>query len=84
MLLPNRDGLQVLYRPPCTLNPLGILVGWVFGIGIHCRLGGRDELTQNQVVVEAVRQARPDMMASDALAAVELVRQLLSRNQMIY
>jgi hypothetical protein len=48
------------------------------------RLGGRDELTQNQVVVEAVRQARPDMTASDALAAVEMVRRLLSRNQMIY
>jgi hypothetical protein len=41
-------------------------------------------LTQNQVVVEAVRQARPDMMASDALAVVEWVRRLLSRNQMIY
>jgi hypothetical protein len=50
----------------------------------EARARGRDELTQNQVVVEAVRQARPDMTASDALAAVELVRRLLSRNQMIY
>ena len=39
----------------------------------EARARGRDELTQ----------ARPDMTASDALAAVEWVRQLLSRNQMI-
>ncbi len=38
------------------------------------RAKGRDYLTQTQVAVEAVRQARPDMTASDALAAVELVR----------
>ncbi len=34
----------------------------------------RGELTQTQATVEAVQQARPDMTASDALAAVELVR----------
>ncbi len=50
----------------------------------EARAKGRGELTQTQVVVEAVRQARPDMTASDALAAVEMVRRLLSRNQMIY
>ncbi len=38
------------------------------------RAKGRDYLTQIQVAGEAVRQARPDMTASDALAAVHLVR----------
>ncbi len=40
----------------------------------EARAKGRGELTQTQVVVEAVRQARPDMTASEALAAVELVQ----------
>ncbi len=40
----------------------------------EARAKGRDYLTQIQVAVEAVRQARPDMTASDALAAVHLVR----------
>ncbi len=48
---------------------------WIIRFALEeARAKGRDELTQNQVVVEAVRQARPDMTASDALAAVELVR----------
>ncbi len=38
------------------------------------RAKGRDYLTQTELAVRAVRQARPDMSASDALAAVELVR----------
>ena len=36
----------------------------------EARAKGRDELTQARCAVEAVRQARPDMTASDALAAV--------------
>ena len=40
----------------------------------EARAKGRDHLTQTQLAVEAVRQARPDMTASDALAAVEMVR----------
>ena len=40
----------------------------------EARAKGRDYLTQIQVAVEAVRQARPDMTASDALAAVHMVR----------
>ena len=39
------------------------------------RAKGRDYLTQTSLAVHAVCQARPDMTASDALAAVELVRQ---------
>ncbi len=35
---------------------------------------GRDHLTQAELAVRAVCQARPDMTASDALAAVEWVR----------
>ena len=50
----------------------------------EARAKGRDELTQTRATVEAARQVRSDMTASDALAAVEWVRQLLSRNQMIY
>ncbi len=38
------------------------------------RAMGRDHLTQTELAVRAVCQARPDMTASDALAAVELVR----------
>ncbi len=38
------------------------------------RAAGRDHLTQTELVVRAVREARPDMTASEALAAVELVR----------
>ncbi len=40
----------------------------------EARAAGRDHLTQTQLAVEAVRQARPDMTASDALAAVHLVQ----------
>ena len=35
---------------------------------------GRDRLTQTEVAVRAVCQARPDMTASEALPAVEVVR----------
>jgi hypothetical protein len=35
---------------------------------------GRDDLTQTELAVRAVCQARPDMTTSDALAAVEMVR----------
>ncbi len=36
---------------------------------------GRDHLTQTELAVRAVCEARPDMTASDAQAAVNLVRQ---------
>ncbi len=39
------------------------------------RTKGRDHLTQTQVAVEAVRQARPDMTASEALWAVRRIQQ---------
>ena len=35
---------------------------------------GRDHLTQTELAVRAVLKARPDMTASEALSAVELVR----------
>ncbi len=35
---------------------------------------GKDYLSQTELAVRAVQQARPDMTASDALAAVNLVR----------
>ncbi len=35
---------------------------------------GRDHLTQTELAVRAVCQARSDMTASDALAAVNMVR----------
>jgi hypothetical protein len=38
------------------------------------RSRGRDYLGQTELAVRVVRQARPDMTASDALAAVEFVR----------
>ncbi len=40
----------------------------------EARAKGRDHLTQTELAVRAVCQARPDMTASDALAAVEMVR----------
>jgi hypothetical protein len=48
------------------------------------RAAGCDHLTQTEEAVRTGREARPDMTASDALAAVNLVRRLLSRNQMIF
>ena len=44
------------------------------------RAAGRDDLTQTELAVRAVCQARPDMTASEAL--VELVRRLLERGDM--
>ncbi len=41
----------------------------------EAREKGRDHLAQTEEAVRAVCQARPDMTASDALAAVEMVRQ---------
>ncbi len=35
---------------------------------------GRDHMSQTMLAVQAVQQARPDMTASDALAAVNLAR----------
>jgi len=35
---------------------------------------GRDYITQTQLAVHAVCEARPDMTASDALAAVNMVQ----------
>jgi len=40
----------------------------------EARAKGRDHLTQTELAVRAVCQARPDMTASEALAAVEIVR----------
>ncbi len=40
----------------------------------EARAKGRNELTQTELPVRAVCQARPDITASEALAAVELVR----------
>jgi hypothetical protein len=41
----------------------------------EAREKGRDHLTQTELAVKAVCQARPDMTAADALAAVNTVRQ---------
>jgi hypothetical protein len=41
----------------------------------EAREKGREHLTQTDLAVRAVCQARPDMTASDALAAVNMVRQ---------
>ncbi len=38
------------------------------------RDAGKDYLTQTEEAVRTVRQVRPDMTASDALVAVNLVR----------
>ncbi len=35
---------------------------------------GKDHLSQTELAVRAVQRARPDMTASDALVAVNLVR----------
>ena len=41
----------------------------------EARAKGRDHLTQTEEAVRAVREASPDLTASDALAAVNMVRQ---------
>jgi hypothetical protein len=50
----------------------------------EARAKGRDHITQTELAVRAVCEARPDMTASDALTAMEMVRRLLSRNQMVF
>lgn len=45
----------------------------------EAREKGRDHLTQTELAVKAVCQARPDMTASDALAAVNMVRHSLEK-----
>ncbi len=35
---------------------------------------GRDQMVQTMIAVQAVQQARPDMTAADALAAVNRIR----------
>ena len=40
----------------------------------EARAKGRDHLTQTQLAVKAVHQARPDMTASEILTAVHLVQ----------
>ncbi len=40
----------------------------------EARAKGRNELTQTELAVRVVCQARPDMPASDALATVHLVQ----------
>ncbi len=35
---------------------------------------GKDHLSQNELAVRVVQRARPDMTASDALAAVDLMQ----------
>ena len=40
----------------------------------EARAKGRDHLTQTQLAVKAVHQARPDMTASEILDAVHLVQ----------
>ncbi len=37
---------------------------------------GKDHLGQTELPVQAVQRAQPDMTASDALAAISLVRRL--------
>ncbi len=41
----------------------------------EARAKGRDHITQTELAVRAVCEAQPDMTASDALAAVNMVRQ---------
>ena len=38
------------------------------------KAAGRDDMSQTMLAVQAVQQARPDMTAADALAAVNLVQ----------
>jgi hypothetical protein len=40
----------------------------------EARVKGRDHLTQTQLAVKAVHQARPDMTVSEILDAVHLVQ----------
>ncbi len=45
------------------------------------RAAGKDYLTQTEEAVRAVRQVRPDMTASEASRAVELVRRVQSHRR---
>ncbi len=41
---------------------------------VVAKAAGRDDMGQTMLAVQAVQQARPDMTAADALAAVNLVQ----------
>jgi hypothetical protein len=61
-------GIIFPYLCPYRLKGLGQI-----RVREEARAKGRDHLTQTTLAVRAVCQARPDMTASDALAAVEMV-----------
>ena len=73
-LAPSRAGLSFCPRPRShgRMDPdLENVIRQALG---DAQAAGRDHLSQNELAVQAVQRARPDMTASDALAAVNLVR----------
>ncbi len=74
LLLVSRRGFSFATR--CALIPrmdpdLENVIRQTLG---DAQAAGRDHLSQTELAVRAVQRARPDMTASDALAAVNLAR----------
>ncbi len=72
--LPLREGFS--FAAGCALIPhmdpgLENVIRQALGDALAA---GRDHLSQTELAVQAVQRARPDMTASDALAAVNLAR----------
>ncbi len=69
-----RPGLFIRSRPRSHTGMDDSLRRIILRTLEDAREKGRDYITQTQLAVHAVCEARPDMTASDALAAVNLVR----------
>ncbi len=63
--------VQALSRSPTTMDP--DLENVIRQALTDAKAAGKDHLSQTELAVRAVQQVRPDMTASDALAAVNLV-----------
>ena len=56
-----------------TVRKLGVFEVIRQALGA-AKAAGRDDMGQAMIAVQAIQQARPDMTAADALAAVNLVQ----------
>ncbi len=57
------------FATTCALMPT-----WTQTLRTYAQAAGKDHMDQTWLAIQAVQRARPDMTASDALAAVNLMR----------
>ena len=74
-IAPPRAGLPFSPRPRSDTGMDKSVERIIRRVLEEARAKGRDHITQTELAVRAVCEAQPDMTASDALAAVNMVRQ---------